>query len=187
VNRRLVLLRIVQAFSLTAFTALAYPFFRNWFPSETRMLSRNVPIGGMAPGEAKYVDWLGRRVVVLRRTPDQIARLEQPTGRPDGEAAGADVQLKDPGSNESIQPESMRNIYRSLRPEVFVAFASCTHLGCEVSVGREDPAVAFSCPCHQSEFDAAGRVQRESAAPTNLEVPAHQFISGNELRLWRPT
>ncbi len=175
-NRRLVLLRIVQVFSATGLTAFAYPFFRNWFPVATEELTKNVHVGEMSPGDVKYVEWLGRRVVVLRRTPEQMAVLEPATSN-----------LKDPESTQSIQPESARNAARSLRPELFVAFASCTHLGCEVSIRHGDPDIAFTCPCHQSEFDSAGRVGKQSAAPTNLEVPRYQFISGNELRLWRPT
>ncbi|MEX2327167.1 MAG: Rieske 2Fe-2S domain-containing protein, partial [Pseudomonadales bacterium] len=61
-------------------------------------------------------------------------------------------------------------------------FNNCTHLGCEVAP-VDDAGVGFSCPCHQSEYDYAGRVIEGATAPTNLEVPNYRFVSRNTLRL----
>jgi len=39
----------------------------------------------------------------------------------------------------------------------------------------------FFCPCHGSQFDLAGRVLKHMPAPTNLEIPPHQYLA--EMRL----
>jgi ubiquinol-cytochrome c reductase iron-sulfur subunit len=52
-------------------------------------------------------------------------------------------------------------------------------LGCDVV--KQDNG--FKCPCHQSDYDAAGRVVEGAAAPLNLEVPNYRYISGNLLKL----
>ena len=122
----------------------------------------------MLPGQSKTVRWLGRNLFVLRRTQEELGILDQ-----------AEPELKDPNSKESKQPAFALNQFRSLRPEIFVVYNNCTHLGCEVS--REK--AKFKCPCHQSDYDGAGRVSTEAVAPTNLEVPEYQFISGNRIRL----
>ena len=40
------------------------------------------------------------------------------------------IPLKDPDSNESIQPPYAKNEVRALRPEYLVVIGICTHLGC---------------------------------------------------------
>ena len=68
---------------------------------------------------------------------------------------------------------------------VVVCSAICTHLGCSPLYYREDdphPLGAdwrggFFCPCHGSRFDMAGRVYKGVPAPSNMEVPPHQFLT----------
>lgn len=172
-NRRQLLIRIVQGFSATGFAFLLYPFVRAWIPSFDEDRSLEVSIDDLAPGESKVVNWLGRRVFVQRRTREMVEWFD-----------AGDAELKDPASLDSRQPGFAENVFRSRRPDVFVAFNNCTHLGCEVAkAAAAEPGVGFECPCHQSLYDYAGRVFEGAAAPLNLEVPDYAFVSRSTLRL----
>jgi len=167
-NRRGLLIRIVQGFSITGLGFLTYPFIKAWIPKFENDLSLEVTIDDLLPGQSKVVHWLGRNLFVLRRSQAELSSLKDQR-----------QDLKDPDSIESVQPAFALNQYRSLRPDIFVVYNNCTHLGCEVD--RE--GLSFNCPCHQSDYDGAGRVVTDAVAPTNLEVPAYKFVSGNRIRL----
>jgi ubiquinol-cytochrome c reductase iron-sulfur subunit len=98
--------------------------------------------------------------------------------------------LVDPNSLRDQQPDYARNATRSVRPVIFVAVGICTHLGCSPSTapaGSGNPSLpadwagGFFCPCHGSTFDGAGRVFKNKPAPTNLEIPPHQFVGETRL------
>ncbi|MDG2070596.1 MAG: ubiquinol-cytochrome c reductase iron-sulfur subunit [Pseudomonadales bacterium] len=170
VDRRTLLLRIVQAFSATGALFLAYPFVKAWLPTFNQQHTLEVDLSDLKIGEIKQVSWLGRNVMIVRRTPEEISDLVEDKH-----------ELKDASSVHSRQPALAANQYRSLRPDVFVVYSNCTHLGCEVSASGT--AASFNCPCHLSEFDAAGRVYKSAVAPVNLEVPDYQFMSRKILLL----
>ena len=139
-----------------------------------------VDIGKLPAGQLLTVDWQGKPVWILRRTPEMLAAL-QDTAR-----------LVDPLSEHSKQPAYARNAHRSIKPEVFVAFGICPHLGCS-PVGRfrkgadegmpADWPGGFLCPCHTSTFDFAGRAHAGREAKTNLEVPPHRFLEDGRIRI----
>lgn len=156
---------------MTGVGFVGYTFLKAWVPGFEEDLNREVALDDLAPGQWKVVHWLGRNVFVQRRTEAMLDHLAQ-----------AAAPLKDPVSNDSSQPAFARNRFRSLAPEIFVAFNNCTHLGCEV-VAVDDRGIGFKCPCHQSDYDFAGRVFEGAAAPLNLAVPSYRFISGNTLVL----
>lgn len=168
-GRRRLLTRIVQAFAAVGTVFLAVPFVKTFLPRADIPLL-DVPVGDLGPGQARYVDFLGRRVVILGRSDAVLAGLRAAEGGP---------RLKDPDSADSVQPGFARNSMRSRREGVFLAYANCTHLGCEIA---PDPA-GFRCPCHSSRFDAAGRAHADSAAPRNLDVPNYRFLSRDVVRL----
>ena len=123
------------------------------------------------------VVWRGQPVWVLRRSKVMLERLANET-----------VSLKDPDSDESIQPDYAKNATRALRPEYLVVIGNCTHLGC-APIERFEVAPAdlgpdwvggFFCPCHGSKFDLAARVISGSPAPTNLVIPPYRFV-GDDL------
>jgi ubiquinol-cytochrome c reductase iron-sulfur subunit len=100
-----------------------------------------------------------------------------------------DTLLADPQSRRSEQPKAARNDLRSIRPELAVIEAVCTHLGCvptfrptpgSPDIGAQWPG-GFYCPCHGSKFDLAGRVFKNVPAPTNLSVPPHRYVSETAL------
>lgn len=171
-NRRVLLQAIVKGFAVTGFGFLAWPFVKSWIPEFGQSVSREVDLSGLGAGEIKVVRWLGRNVLILKRNRSMLQQIERAQ------------DLKDPMSTESVQPAAARNPGRSLLPDYFVAYANCTHLGCEVSAtGTRVDGIAFRCPCHDSEYDYAGRIKRGSVAPLNLEVPNYSLVSGNLIRL----
>jgi len=144
--------------------------------------SVEVDISAVKPGEKITVEWRGKPVWIIRRTPEQIAALSSVEG-----------ELADPKSERKpseLTPEYARNQGRSIKPEVFVAVGICTHLGCspsdkfapgaQPSLPNDWPG-GFLCPCHGSTFDMAGRVFKNKPAPDNLEIPPHMYLSDNKL------
>jgi ubiquinol-cytochrome c reductase iron-sulfur subunit len=141
-----------------------------------------VDISSLQPGEMKTVEWRGKPVWILRRTPEMIASLKK-----------TDDKVADPQSKrnpDEFTPEYCRNEARSIKPEYLVAIGICTHLGCSPStkfVPGPQPSLpddwvgGFLCPCHGSTFDLAGRVFKNKPAPDNLPVPRHMYLSDTKL------
>ena len=164
--------------------AVVWPFLKSMKPSE-RALAAGAPvevdIAGMAPGELKRVEWRGKPVWVLRRTPEMLEAVRK-----------SDPKVADPMSKRTAfpTPPYARNEYRSIKPEYLVVVGICTHLGCSPS-DRFQPGPqpslpddwlgGFLCPCHGSLFDLAGRVFINMPAPDNLEVPPHTYLSDTKL------
>ncbi|KQT09502.1 ubiquinol-cytochrome c reductase iron-sulfur subunit [Ramlibacter sp. Leaf400] len=165
-----------------AFTAV--PFVASFQPSERAKAAGapvEVDISALKPGEKVTVEWRGKPVWILRRTPEQLASLQK-----------TEAQLADPKSERKAYPtpEYAKNQYRSIKPEVFVAVGICSHLGCSPSDKLQPGAQpslpddwqgGFLCPCHGSTFDVAGRVFSNKPAPDNLEVPPHMYLSDSRL------
>ncbi|WP_066265674.1 ubiquinol-cytochrome c reductase iron-sulfur subunit [Hydrogenophaga palleronii] len=159
-----------------AAVATAVPFVSSFAPSERAKAAGGpvqVDLSDVAPGGIKTVEWRGKPVWVMRRTPEMLAALK-----------GHDAELADPQSERDQQPPYARNATRSIKPELFVAIGICTHLGCSpnpVPAGNSNPSMpgdwqgGFFCPCHGSIFDGAGRVFKNKPAPSNLEIPPYRF------------
>ncbi len=164
--------------------AVAVPFVSTFQPSEKAKAAGaavEVDISALQPGEKMTVEWRGKPVWVMKRTPEQIADLSK-----------LDSQLADPKSERTAYPtpEYARNGGRSIKPEVFVGVGICTHLGCSPTdkfQSGPQPSLpddwkgGFLCPCHGSTFDLAGRVFKNKPAPDNLEVPPHMYLSETRL------
>jgi len=175
---------LVAATSLAggvAGAAIATPFLLSMMPSERAKAAGapvEVDISKLEPGMLLMVEWRGKVVWVLNRTPEMLATLEKVEG-----------ELADPNSERKQQPEYARNRTRSIKPEILVTEGVCTHLGCS-PVFRKEIAPAdlgpdwlggFFCPCHGSKFDLAGRVYKSVPAPTNMVVPPHVYLSDSRL------
>lgn len=162
-----------------AVAATAVPFVVSMAPSE-RARSAGAPVEAdvskLAPGELATVEWRGRPVWLMRRTPEMIERLSQ-----------IHDLLLDPNSERPQQPPYCVNDTRSIKPDLLVTVALCTHLGCVPTARREvappdlgpDWPGGFYCPCHGSKFDLAGRVFKNVPAPLNLEIPRHKYLADN--------
>ncbi|RMF17593.1 MAG: ubiquinol-cytochrome c reductase iron-sulfur subunit [Gammaproteobacteria bacterium] len=164
----------------------AVPFVASWNPS-AKAKSAGAPvkvnISKLEPGQQMIVEWRGKPVWVVRRTPEMLENIDKLIQRGD---------LVDPESNrETQQPEYAKNKYRAIKDEFWVAVGLCTHLGCSPKyrpeVGPEDLGEdwlgGFFCPCHGSRFDLAGHVFKGVPAPSNLVVPPHHYIDDNTLEI----
>lgn len=165
--------------------AVAIPFVSTFQPSERAKAAGaavEVDISAIKPGEKITVEWRGKPVWIVKRTPEQLASLPK-----------VDALLADPKSERNpgeLTPEYARNENRSIKPEMLVVVGICSHLGCSPSdkfqTGAQpslpsDWAGGFLCPCHGSTFDLAGRVYKNKPAPDNLEVPPHMYLSDTRL------
>ncbi len=165
--------------------AVAVPFVSTFNPSERAKAAGaavEVDISAIKPGEKLTVEWRGKPVWIIRRTPEQLDTLKQ-----------VEAQLADPQSMRNpveLTPAYARNQMRSIKPEFFVGVGICSHLGCSPSdkfqMGPQpslpdDWQGGFLCPCHGSTFDMAGRVYKNKPAPDNLEVPPHMYLSDSRL------
>jgi ubiquinol-cytochrome c reductase iron-sulfur subunit len=161
--------------------AAAVPFVTSFQPSERAKAAGapvEVDVAALKPGEKLTVEWRGKPVWIVRRTPEQLAALPK-----------LDPELADPKSQrkpDELTPPYARNEYRSIKPEYLITVGICSHLGCSPSdkfqTGAQpslpnDWAGGFLCPCHGSTFDMAGRVFKNKPAPDNLEVPPHMYLS----------
>lgn len=157
--------------------AVAVPLVASMLPSERAKAAGapvEVDISNLGPGEMMTVEWRGKPVWVINRTPEQLESLKK---------LGAN--LADPASAKDMQPDYARNETRSIKPAILVAVGICTHLGCspteKFKTGAESGIEAdwpggFLCPCHGSTFDLAGRVYKGKPAPDNLEIPPHMYL-----------
>jgi ubiquinol-cytochrome c reductase iron-sulfur subunit len=165
--------------------AVALPLVSTFAPSEKAKAAGapvEMDIAGMQPGEMRTVEWRGKPVWVVRRTPEMLASLAKVEG-----------ELADPKSERNpkdLTPEYAQNQHRSIKPEYLVAVGICSHLGCSPITKFETGAQpslpdnwtgGFLCPCHGSTFDLAGRVFKNKPAPDNLEVPPHMYVSDTML------
>lgn len=130
-----------------------------------------VDFGDLPFGKLRTVDWNGRTVWILRRSPEEVAAL-----------ADRESELIDPASQHSLQPEGCRNRHRSLRPDLLVAVGQCTHQGCPPQLRAGAGAHGeFLCPCHASKYDLAGRVFRVGPAPANLIIPVYRLAGDSRV------
>lgn len=164
--------------------AVAVPFVSTFAPSERARAAGapvRVDISALQPGEKMTVEWRGKPVWIVRRTPEQLAALPK-----------LDPLLADPKSERKQLPNPpyAKNEQRSIKPEYFVGIGICPHLGCSPSDKfqpgaqpslPDDWAGGFFCPCHGSTFDMAGRVYKNKPAPDNLQVPPHMYLSDTTL------
>ena len=172
---------IAGGFGAVGGVAAAIPFVSTFQPSERARAAGaavQADIGAIKPGEKITVEWRGKPVWIVRRTPEQLAELP-----------ALDPQLADPNSlrkPDELTPDFARNGWRSRKPEFLVVVGICTHLGCSPTARFQagpQPSLpdnwegGFLCPCHGSTFDMAGRVFKNKPAPDNLEVPPYVFLS----------
>jgi ubiquinol-cytochrome c reductase iron-sulfur subunit len=165
--------------------AVAVPFVSSFAPSERAKAAGaavEVDISALKAGEMQTVEWRGKPVWILKRTPEQLESLKK-----------TDSQVADPKSlrkPDELTPEYARNEYRSRKPELLVAVGICSHLGCsptaKLQAGAQpslpdDWQGGFFCPCHGSMFDLAGRVYKNKPAPDNLEIPPYMFLTDSKL------
>lgn len=167
--------------------AVAVPLISTLAPSE-RAKAAGAPveadISSLKPGEMMTVEWRGKPVWIIKRTPEMMESLKQ-----------TDAEVADPVSDKAFSmptPEYCKNEARSRKEhqDILVAVGICSHLGCSPTAKFQPGAQAslpdnwhggFLCPCHGSTFDLAGRVFKNKPAPTNLDVPPYMFLSDTRI------
>ncbi len=180
--KRRQLLIATSVVGAAAGAGIAIPLMSSMAPSERAKAAGapvEIDISMLAPGEMMTVEWRGKPVWIVHRTPEMMAALKK-----------AEPNLVDPLSEKPQQPDYATNEHRSIKPEIMVAVGICTHLGCSPTEkfkagGAQGMAAdwpgGFFCPCHGSQFDLAGRVYKGMPAPTNLEIPPHQYLAESRL------
>ncbi len=180
--KRRQLLFATSAAAAAAGLAVAVPFVSTFAPSERARAAGapvEVDISKLTPGSMMTVEWRGKPVWIINRTPEMMASLKK-----------VEPKLADPHSTRPQQPDYATNEFRSIKPEIFLAVGICTHLGCspteKFQTGTAQGMAAdwdggFFCPCHGSQFDLAGRVLKNMPAPTNLEIPPHKYLAETRL------
>lgn len=182
-GRRKFLVAVTSVAGGIAGVAIATPFMMSMMPSERAKAAGapvEVDISKLEPGMLLMVEWRGKVVWILDRTPEMLATLKK--------LESEDV-LADPNSEKNQQPEYAKNHTRSIKPSMLVIEGVCTHLGCSPVFRKEiapedlgpDWLGGFFCPCHGSKFDLAGRVYKSVPAPTNMVVPPHVYLSDSRL------
>ena len=181
-GRRRMLTMVTSVAGGVAAAATAVPFILSMWPSEAAKAAGapiEADLSQLKPGERMVVEWRGKPIWIVRRTPEMLNAVKQ------DDAKVADPQSK----NEDQQPAYAKNEFRSIKPEYLVLIGICTHLGCSpvdrLAATPEpfDPTWqgGFYCPCHGSLFDLAGRVYKNKPAPDNLVVPPYQYLSDTRL------
>ncbi|MFZ5560620.1 MAG: ubiquinol-cytochrome c reductase iron-sulfur subunit [Pseudomonadota bacterium] len=175
VGRRRLLIGATAAVGAVGAGFVAVPFVKSWSPS-AKAKAAGAPvsqdISQLEPGQKLVIEWRGKPVWVVRRTPEMLTGLKKVEG-----------ELLDPQSDAEQQPSYAKNEYRSIKPEYLILTGICTHLGCSPLFEPERAKIqpdwegGFFCPCHGSKFDLAGRVYKGVPAPKNLEVPPHSYES----------
>jgi ubiquinol-cytochrome c reductase iron-sulfur subunit len=180
-NKRCFLRRATATVGGIGLAASAVPLVSYWMPSEDTE-AEGVPVefdlSTLQPTEQRTIMWRGKPIWIIRRTQAMLDTLPKLNGL-----------LRDPNSNEDQQPSYAKNIYRSIKPEFFVAIGICTHLGCIPTYRPDTGGVSadwlggFYCPCHGSLYDLAGRVFKGVPAPKNLVIPPYQYLSDTHIQI----
>ena len=176
-GRRRFLVAATSVVGAAGAVGVATPFIKSWNPSAKAKAAGapvKVNLSKLEPGQQIVVEWRGKPVFVVRRTPDMLQEIR-----------GVDSKVRDPDSDKSEQPDYAKNEYRSIKDEYLIVVGLCTHLGCSPKYLPEVKPMEFDadwkggyhCPCHGSKFDLAGRVYKSVPAPTNLVVPPYNYES----------
>lgn len=180
-RKRKFLIAATSAIGGVAAAGVAVPLVMSMMPSARAKAAGapvEVDISKVEPGMLLTVEWRGKPVWIVNRTPEMLDLLGK-----------HDDKLSDPKSEQPQQPEYCKNATRSIKPQYLVAVGICTHLGCSPTY-RKDVGAAdlggdwpggFFCPCHGSRFDLAARVFKNVPAPINLMIPPHQYLSDAKL------
>lgn len=176
-SRRRFLVGATSVVGAAGAVGAAVPFVASWNPSAKAKAAGapvKVDISKLQTGQRITVEWRGKPVWLIKRTPDMLESLRE-----------ADELVSDPQSEKPQQPAYAANETRSIKNDVVVLVGICTHLGCSPQylpeVIPDETVGGFYCPCHGSKFDLAGRVFKGVPAPTNLVVPPHMYLDDTNL------
>jgi len=122
--------------------------------------SYHFSLGEFPPDQPRILRQDNLAILVIRRSRETIARLEQ-----------EDDSLQDPLSRRSNQPVYAANSLRSRQPEWFVSYAVGTDLGCSLEVLPGELREI----CGAARYDFAGRALDGDKTFRNLPIPDYNF------------
>ncbi|MEQ1667631.1 MAG: ubiquinol-cytochrome c reductase iron-sulfur subunit [Sulfuriferula sp.] len=180
-SKRRFLVAATTAMGGIAGAVVLTPFVMSMLPSERAKAAGapvEVDISKVEPGMLLAVEWQGKPVWIVNRTPETLTGLPK-----------LDSQLLDPNSDKPQQPAYCKNTGRSIKPNYLVVVGICTHLGCSPTFRPElapadlgsDWKGGWFCPCHGSRYDLAARVYKNVPAPLNMEVPPHKYLTDSRI------
>ncbi len=180
-SKRRFLVAATTAMGGVAGAVVLTPFVMSMLPSERAKAAGapvEVDISKVEPGMLLAVEWQGKPVWIVNRTPETLTGLPK-----------LDNQLLDPNSDKPQQPAYCKNTGRSIKPNYLVVVGICTHLGCSPTFRPElapadlgaDWKGGWFCPCHGSRYDLAARVYKNVPAPLNMEVPPHKYLTDSRI------
>lgn len=149
---------------------IAWPLIDSMNPAaDTLAMSTvEIDISPVAAGSGITVFWRGSPFFVRHRTPAEITQ----------DQATPMSALIDPATDASRVLAG--------HDQYVVMSANCTHLGC-IPLGNKPSENrgeygGYACPCHGSQYDAAGRVRR-GPAPLNLPVPPYAYVTATKIKI----
>ena len=184
-SRRDFLMLVAGAVGAVAVVATGYAVIDTMNPAGDVLAAGgpvDVDLSKVAPGQQVVVQWRGKPIFIIDRTPALLKELQ------DAKLVG---RLSDPNSDANQQPPYAKNWHRSIDPQYAVLVGVCTHLGCiPLFYPKPDPSNpapdwlgGYFCPCHGSKYDLAGRVFAGVPAPYNLPVPPYHLPDKKTLRI----
>lgn len=158
-------------------------------------------VGKLKPGELLEVEYVGRPVLVYRRTSAEQRYLRRPAdpslADPSGENMQASIEAVFASSASLVwtrlllvdQPALEAAPTRSKHDEFLVITGWSPATGCRLRLAppakRANRLAAFADSCGKAAFDAAGRSLRREGAPAaaryNLYIPPHRFAAPGRL------
>ncbi len=154
--------------------AVVVPMVQSLEPTAaaSALATTTIDLTPIEPGMQVTAMWQEKPVIVINRTPEMLATLDETMQK---------GLLKDPNCNVPQQPPYCKNKYRSRIPEWYVGIRICNHLCCIPHYRPKKGSVApwwlggFHCPCHGSMYDLSCRVIKGSPAPHNMAVPEYEI------------
>jgi ubiquinol-cytochrome c reductase iron-sulfur subunit len=178
-SRRDFVVQAAMAFAGAGCALAVWPLLAQMGPNKRTPSPESVDVDlrGIPPGGMKVVRWRGLPVFVRHRTPAEVEEAR----------ATALADLPDRFARNAMLPQTALafdgNRTKEGHEEWLVVTGLCTHLGCVLSGAPTATSnEAWFCPCHAARFDVSGRV-RAGPARTNLQVPHHQFLRGDKLKI----
>lgn len=163
----------VKAMALLLIAGFAYlllSFAHSPDPQRSNPLTA-LGVADLAPGELSVVEWDGRRVIILHRTPEMVSGLIE----------AGEEQEPDP-------PAGVHRLHRAQLPEFLVVVGHGVPSGCPVEYVPPGPRSAaplspwpggFRDPCSGNWYDAAGR--DVAGVVASLRIPPHHFPTRDTL------
>ena len=150
--------------------ATVFPLVNQMNPSADvlALASIEVDISAIETGQSIKTSWRKQPIFIRNLTAEEIA-----------EANAVNI-------SELRDPQTLAERTTAGKENWLITLGVCTHLGC-VPLGAAQGEIkgefgGYFCPCHGSHYDTAARI-RKGPAPTNLEVPEHEFLSDTVVKI----